>query len=474
MIDSHTHLFFKGILVAGLATTACGEDAAPASDLPARWTALKSAWAADHLKLAEACLEMRCPGFADAQAGLAAQLLEADAPALQAYEARRQGLPEIRKGWLEADSKAYEAKRLILHRRHAEEAAGWLKRPGAEGPLAGEVEAWALRLDPDQAGIRGRRREGRAGPLGWLPAEEAARLREGLVLFRDRWEKPEAGAHASWREAYEIPTEHFRIRTALRNPEARGIAADMETLHRLWEEILEGVGPLGPARPPPVLWILEDRPDYAACVEACLPSCAGVTRIQGVEGFSWRAFAEGGARFDPASYQAFFYRKMLAPKQSCRSVMLHEVSHLTHFGLEDAHRSSAWAGMWCYEGLAMLMEGLHQAKKVDWNGIASLGGHPRREALQALSFSEALLDMPLSDFQREMVRTDGAPYSQSLALCHFLMFAEGGRYRRGALRYLIAQLPGDAGDEAFEACFPGLERAAFLAKTQAYLKALDP
>lgn len=427
-----------------VAASARGEE-----DPAAAWAGLKKAWAADHLKLADEQLKAQCPGFADTQAGLAAQLLGADAPELKAYAEKRGKLKEILKGWLEADWKAYEAKREPLHKKHAERAVALLAK--APPDLAKEIEGWALRLDPDQPKLRAQRKETLVEGLGWVSSEAA-----------EAWKKAkgELKPGATWKEAYEVPTEHFRVKTTLPPDKALPLVADLEALCRIWIEVFEGVAaPKFEVKDE--IWILAGKDDYLACVEANGPEGLDTARAPGTLGFAM------------TNHKSFFY-DLPNNKPTLRSILMHEASHLMHYQLSGEVDSTY--GPWSTEGMAMLMESLDKATTVDWNAAVSVLNNPKADYLTGarktiIDDPVAIIDMDRQAFYVDHRRELVFAYAHGCGFCFYLMYAEGGRWRQGALKYLLAMNAGK-GPTAFEECFPGLDRKTLGLKAPPYLKAM--
>ena len=431
-----------------------------AEETPSSWPELKTAWAAEHRKLAAEMLKTGAFGFADAQAGLADRLAGPEAEGPASYQAQRAKAKPSDKGWSEADWKAYEAKRAKLHGKEAKEAADLLAKGGLDEDAAKDAGAWTLRLDPDQAGMRKLRGEEKLPGLGWLPAEMAAPLKKGLVKVAEAWEKPEARPHPTWKEAYEIPTEHFLLRTTLPYDRASALAADMEDLVRIWLEIFEGLrSPRFDQRP--VVWILAAKDDYLACVEANAPEGLGTAKAPGTLGFAL------------TNRKSFFYD--LKNSKALRGIMFHELSHLVHY--EFSEKADANSRPWSLEGMAVLMEGLEKAKTVDWNAAISVANSPKAEYLTGARKSliddpTIILDMDWKAFYEDHRRELVFAYAHSCGFCHYLMYAEGGRWRQGALKYLLAIHAG-GGEGTFEACFPGLDRKTLGQKTPPHLKAMS-
>jgi hypothetical protein len=436
-----------------------------ADTAPDRWEGLKAAWALDHLAFAEKLLKRSCPGFADAQAGLAGQLIGPEDPGVLAYEARRLQTKPPSTSWLESAWREYERERGALHKRHAAGAAALLV-PETSPETVPEIEAWALRLDPDQPQVRARRGEVRIQGLGWLPKEMADSLKQGTVLREGRWVKPSSlGALTSWEKAYALPTEHFLLKSTLPREKTVEFAGDLESLWGLWREMYEGFHPLEPlfekAGRPLLVWLLQDQGNHEACyrANAKLPIAGGKLPVGAADADGLQAFFNTDVR--PGS------------TQTVRGTLFHEGAHLIHY-LFQTHSAPRGRGSWCVEGGAILMEGLHAAKSADWNASAGTATH---RLAQDPFFMKVLNDLPASLLELDQVAFGaGGPgdpmarYCQAFALAHYLMYAQGGWHRRGFLEGLY-RIHHDKRC-AFEDCFPGLDPEDILPQAKAYAKSM--
>ncbi len=411
------------------------------------WPALKASWAKNHLKLAGEMLKADCIGFADTQAGMATQLVGAEDAGVQAYEEKRAKMKLPDKGWLEADWKAYEAKRSAMHHKEAKEAAALLVK--GEPPEAAAVEAWALRLDPDQPEVRKRRGEVQVPGMGWLPQETAKNLKAGLVRFGDVWEKPDPGKYVAWDKAYMIPTEHYLFKTTLPLKTVLENAAALEGLYRIWEEIFEGVTRIWGRKEPPVVWMFKTSAEYQACVASEAPGEVEASKNPRIPGFAYVS-------------QAFFFLRE-DPSVPVRPISYHECTHLIHNGI--VLNNGGDAGLWCAEGMAVLMEPLSKGKVTDWNSSAT--GKNTFNVAEALSVLDGLPDlfaMERGAFQSEM----GKHYEQSCVLCHFLMYGQGGVHRRDLLGCVLATQKREYG--GYDAHFRQMSQKDLCALAKAYAK----
>lgn len=431
---------------------------APAGEAPAdagaAWEAMKVAWAREHLELAGWCLSQGEFGFADTQAGMARQLVGEGDAGVAAYASRRAGTRRHTKGWNTAHWRAYEQRRGRMHEAHAAAAAAILNGAGgAPEESAAEIESWALRLDPDQAVVRARRGEERVEGLGWLPAEVARELGAGKVRFQDTWERPAPAKYASFREAYELPTEHFLVRATVPYATARSMAADLEALFHVWAELLEGIRDMRFYVPPPhwtntkripTIWILRTREDYLACVEAenegVLPrarNCSGLALNLRV---------------------AFFYTAPLAGAVgTLRHTLLHEGTHLIGFSIVRMEKEGL-PGVLFMEGVAEAMGILQAEPEISLDVASRLQASTKLPFLARARSSRldpAVVDMEAAPFARGEV---DLYYGHALAVAHYLLFGGGGGHREALLRHLLVVQSGLATERTYDEHFPDLTR----------------
>ncbi|NUN50351.1 MAG: hypothetical protein HUU15_16180 [Candidatus Brocadiae bacterium] len=404
----------------------------PAQDAGA-WTSTRTAWAREHLKLADEQLAAGNLGFADTQAGIAEQLVGAENAGVKAWKVKRLKAKLPEKGWVEGDWKAYGENRGVLHRKEAAQAAGLAVK--AKAPLAAEIEGWALRLDPDQAEVRKRRGEERVPGLGWLPADTAGQLRAGKVKCAGVWEAPEPEKYASWDTSYAIPSEHFLFRSTLPRERLIAVIASLEALYRIWEEAFEGIAPLWGRKELPEVWVLRTLDDYQACVTAQEPGILERAMTRGIMGVA-------------VTSKAFFreeaIRDKFIPVPFLTAVASHECSHLIHRGvfMSDGGDPAQKGTLWNTEGIAMLMEAMGMAASPDWNGVGLAGAG--RGLDRGMAFLDRLPD--LFGMDANTFNADAAThYEASYILAHFLMYGQGGAHRRDLLKAQLAIQKGESG-----------------------------
>lgn len=459
----------RAALVAAL--LACLPPAASPQEAPDpadAWRTLKASWTSAHLALAADLLAEGEIGFADTQAGLALQMSgEAPPDALAAYRVQREEARPAA-GWSRARRGEYVRRRATLHGDEAAQAARLLT---GETPreLAAEIEAWVLRLDPDCAAVRERRGEARVEALGcWLPAGAAVEMNAGKVRFQGAWERPDPAKSASWQTAYEIPCEHFVLKTTVPYAQAVEAARETEALWRLWTEMLEGIRDAGRVplpqgweavyADPPVVWILRDETEYRECYRNV---CARPNSPKPSLGFT-----EGERR-------AYFHQEVIHGENP-RTTRLHECTHLMHYTLVLPAGANNQCGWWAIEGAARTIESLENGPEIDWD---TASGPPRPGLVQDLrkvqgAISPALIDLTAQEFYAGDPDGLWERYAQSHALAHFLLYGEGGRHREAFLRYVLAAIPNDLPREGYDRHFPGFDRATLASKAGGHLQTL--
>ena len=268
------------------------------------------------------------------------------------------------------------------------------------------------------------------------------------MRFGDAWVKPDPAKSVSWEKAYGIPTEHFLVMSTLPRERALEIASDLEALYRIWEEILEGIGPARGEGENPKVWALQTAADLQACVAAIYPAGVETVRDPGTPGL---AATNRNAFFDEQGPQRFGH--------SIRIGLFHEGSHLIHFDVPGSDVRSA--PVWAVEGTAVLMETLETVKSPDWNAAAP----PFRATARAFAavVPEAVPALPGMD-KPVFYQDNQTHYAQAFLLAHWLLYGHGGLHRADFLRYALGI--GGGGE------IPPCKGEALAGEIQRYLKSL--
>lgn len=272
--------------------------------------------------------------------------------------------------------------------------------------------------------------------FGWLPREHVARYEKGERYYAGGWRSAadDAKAHADIRNPWAIGTEHYFVRTNHSLEEGVRLAARLERLYAIWDQVFLGfvatdeqlarrfAGRAGQAAEPRRHKVVyyRNRDEYVRALQKEQPNI-GIT-----SGYYW-----GDKR------EAYFF----AGEEADDSNLFHEATHQlfseTRPVVRDIGRE---ANFWMIEGVACYMESLQLR-----DGWSSLGG---ADAVRLRDARHRLLEdkfyVPLAEFTgygMERVQHDeriAMLYSQASGLMHFLMHYDKGRYRDAVVPYLAA------------------------------------
>ncbi len=269
--------------------------------------------------------------------------------------------------------------------------------------------------------------------FGSLPADRVARYEKGERFSKGRWisAADDAREHATIERGWEIPTEHYLIRTNHSLEMGVEVASQLERLYTAWQQLF-------------VLWQINEPQLRRAFDGGKLPE--GKTKQHQVVCFRNRdeynaALAAEHPRISiTTGYYDFSKRKayMFAGLDNI-SNLYHEASHQL-FG--ELRSSTAPVGVsanfWVVEGVACYMESF-----VERDGFIEFGG------TQAVRLNDARIRLVRDDFYvplAELVQLGMqtlqrderiAPiYTQSSGLTYFLIHYDRGRYRDVLVEYL--------------------------------------
>lgn len=280
-------------------------------------------------------------------------------------------------------------------------------------PNEARLLAWcALAVEPDHEGAhdflehrkRNGRRHVRVGEQEF-PADDLAKPRD-------------------WSRAWEFHTTHFDLRTDLALGEALGIALDLE---RTYRDLVDFLGPELVLHD-----VLERMPAEVHGDERSFPELLGSRR----------------SYFVPEERRLY----VNASKAYDRWTLVHEATHqiLSCAALSDLTNKGVSLPGWLSEGLAEYMA----ANAVGERGRlhARPGGictphfrtHADAEDVYALSRVLTFGDDDFGSSSKEQLK-----YAQSYTLVHFLLHAEGERYRPGLMSYLRDCWNGKSSSGAF-------------------------
>ena len=276
--------------------------------------------------------------------------------------------------------------------------------------------------------------------FGWLPREHVARYEAGERYYAGGWRSAadDAKAHADMRNPWVVGTEHYVVRTNHSLEEGVRLAARLERLYAIWDQVFLGFvateeqlarrfqGQAGQAAEPRRHKVVYYRShdEYVRALEKDQPNI-GIT-----SGYYW-----GDKR------EAYFF----AGEQADDSNLYHEATHQlfseTRPVVRDIGRD---ANFWIVEGVACYLESLQLR-----DGWSSLGG---ADSVRLRDARHRLLEdkfyVPLAEFTgygMDRVQHDeriALLYSQASGLTHFLLHYDHGRYRAALAPYLAAVYTG--------------------------------
>lgn len=276
--------------------------------------------------------------------------------------------------------------------------------------------------------------------FGWLPKSHLPRYRAGERNFNGKWisAEREANIRSDFNQAWEIDTEHFRIRTNHSLEEGVRLGAELERFHgyfvrefatffsspsqlqRLFDQ-----GEVGSAAGKRYsVYYFRSRDEYLKHLSAEQP---GVAISNGL--------------YLPRKRIAYFFYDPAA-NQDPLDTMYHEVTHqLLAESSSKVFDVAPDRQFWIVEGFACYMESYRRDGEVTRIGE---GSHPRffwaRERLvksgEMYEFA-SFCALGMADFQLiQDVPTLQKYYAQGASMCHFFLNYEGGMYRDAFLTLL--------------------------------------
>jgi hypothetical protein len=304
--------------------------------------------------------------------------------------------------------------------------------------------------------------------FGWIAKANVARYEQGERLSGGRWISAEEDArlHRGIAAGWELETEHYRIRTNSSIEQGVELAANLENLNRLWQQVFvrfyasetyveslfSGKGQARRTDPPRFdVMYYRTKDEYNRALASVMPNVDITTGM-----------------YVASRRTAFFF----AGGEDTQRVIFHEATHqLFHQSRPVANDVGAKANFWLVEGIAMFMESLHRE-----DGFFVLGGleGPRMEAARYHLFVQdfyvpfaTLTHMGMEDLQTHP--KIAKLYSQMAAMTHFLVFHDDGQYRDALVSYLSAVYKGDQ-DPATLARLTGADYAELDRQYQQFMK----
>lgn len=274
--------------------------------------------------------------------------------------------------------------------------------------------------------------------FGWLPASHVERYEQGERYFKRRWlsAAKEAEIRRDFRNAWEIRTDHYLVKTNHSLERGIELAKALEDFHQFFLQTFAGFfntpeqmqvlfeGPLSHSRRsslprPYVVHYYRERAEYVQKLQRKYPQI-GITN----------------GLYDNDDGIVYFFHN---PDEDTESTLFHEATHQL---FSDGKRRNWTVGetgdFWIIEGIACYMESFER------NGGQNLLGDPEyvRFAVARYRYLNDRYYIPLKEFaEMGMVAFQSHPkiannYSQAASLAHFFMHFDGGRYRDALVEHL--------------------------------------
>jgi hypothetical protein len=280
--------------------------------------------------------------------------------------------------------------------------------------------------------------------FGWLPKAHVERYEKGERLVGGRW-MSEAKAetyHEDFRNAWEIRTEHFKIKTNHSLERGVELATKLENFHPVFFQTFASffhtpdavknlfAGRDGPARVIPApydVYFYRTKDEYLA--ELRPKTNQPIEKTNGM--------------FFPQTGISYFFDIPNATEEELDATLYHEATHqLFSVARPRAAPIGERSDFWIIEGIACYMESFVSDPT---NHQVSLGDpYYSRFVAARLHLENDKYYVPLQDFARmgmypyQRVEPPHLAwnYSQGAALTHFFMHFDGGRYRDDLIEHL--------------------------------------
>ncbi len=279
--------------------------------------------------------------------------------------------------------------------------------------------------------------------FGWLPATHVERYEKGQRYFKRRWVPVdrEAELRRDFRNAWEVRTDHYLVRTNRSLEEGVALARSLETFYRFLhssfagffstpeqiEKLFDGTSSVTGGRSrtlarPHVVHFYHDREEYRRTLR---PRISQIDITNGLYMQSDRI--------------VYFFHDKPPDRDFPRATLFHEATHQLLYESQSKQRPIARdANFWIVEGIACYMESFLPSQ----TGFRI--GDPRyvRFHWARHRVLEEKYYLPLKTFASMGLRrfqTDpniARNYSQASGLTHFLLHYDNGRYRDALIQHL--------------------------------------
>ena len=274
--------------------------------------------------------------------------------------------------------------------------------------------------------------------FGWLPTAYVVRYQRGERLYRGTWmpAKEEAAMRQNFRNAWEIRTEHYLLKTNHSLERGVELATALEEFHQFFQQTFaaffnsptqlqklfaNATTAKRVLKEPFEVHLFQSRDEYIA-------------RLKGR--YKGEILALSNGVYDTNDRIVYSFEN---PELPTETTMYHEATHqLLAAHLQPSPLIASRANFWLIEGFACYIESFQRQ-----NERVSLGD-PR--AIRFATARERFLKdgyyMPLEEFtQMSKDEYQAHPrlqdnYSQAAGVVHFFMHFEGGRYRDDLIEHL--------------------------------------
>jgi hypothetical protein len=279
--------------------------------------------------------------------------------------------------------------------------------------------------------------------FGWLPASHVEKYESGQRFFKRRWVsvEREAELRRDFRNAWEVRTDHFLVRTNHSLEIGVELAESLETFYRFFhstfagffktpeqiQTLFDGTSRVtgSRSRTPPrphVVHFYRDRDQYRRTLKQRIP------QIDITNGL-----------YMPEDRIAYFFHGEPVDRMFPRATLFHEATHQLLYESQSRQRPIAHdANFWIIEGFACYMESFQPSPTGYRIGNPNyVRFHWARHRVLKQQYY-----IPLKTFASMGMRafqTDpniSRNYSQASGLAHFLLHHDDGRYRDALIRHL--------------------------------------
>lgn len=264
--------------------------------------------------------------------------------------------------------------------------------------------------------------------FGWLPQTHKARYEKGERCYRTNWMTAarEASIRQDFSNAWEVETDHYRVKTNVSLERGVEIAKALEVFHKYFRSTFDGFfnspeqlkKAAKPSRPFEIHFF-RTQDEYVNRLKKNNPQI-GITN--GI--------------YMPDDRVAYFYE---SPEGDVESTLYHEATHQILYELHSQPRQIGQHDhFWVVEGIACYMESFRRKE-----GGFSIGdpAYIRFQNARDRAIGEGYL-VPLARFsEMGKLAFQADPnikknYSQAAGLAHFFMHFGDGRYRDALVQHL--------------------------------------